>query len=297
MVCAEYAAARAAAAPPVTPLRDDELARLKVDGGATSVYQLKTPEGTFDIEHCVVLVKASPPRMLVIAMPFSHAVYSDRWLEMAGTLCAGMIWRSGGADVDIAQPIGESTEDIGPKLAAPREPGFVPAQLAAPPGVDMSPLLVFMESPMTVNLISAVSTLPTYWAPTVAHVTLAMLSHSPCGILAQSPLKSSGAAYEAIRRFRLKSSGLVIYNSWDYRMEVAAPRALRARADLLLVGGAPPHEMMAFILTGLDLKRTGMPEPSAEFYEAFIRKTMPRSNAWQMAQMMRTKDMPPSASE
>lgn len=183
------------------------------------------------------------------------------------------------------------------ELTRSREPGLVEAAMPMPEGADPSPLLVFMEGPEVVNVLAARSTLPTYYAATLEDVSAALEQHSFCGIFACSPMEATGAAYEAIQQFRRRNPGkLVIYQSWDYRMEIAAKRALRAKADVLMVGGWPVNELLRFIFEALELKARGdMPAPDAGWYEAYLSETIPGSNRLEVAEMMRERQLPPSA--
>ena len=108
-------------------------------------------------------------------------------------------------------------------------------------------------------LLSMCTSLSCYYAPTIEDLKVALDKYHFCGILALSPMDSSGLAYEAIDLFRNKfgNSGLVIYHGWDFRFEISAPRALKCQADALLIGAMEDSKFFPISFDSVEVKERG----------------------------------------
>jgi hypothetical protein len=195
------------------------------------------------------------------------------------------------------QPEALSEEEIDRRLSTDRQAGLIPARRRAIGPTQ--PFLVFQHIPVFANIMTTLTSLDCYYASTEAEAMEAIKKHPFCGIFASSPMNENGAAYRVAEAFRRENpDALVVYQSWDYRLEIAAPRGLKCEADLVMIGGSDINETVQFFLKGLERKAAGnLPAPSAESYEAFLREHCPNHRGFEMAKVLREKKFPPSEYE
>lgn len=145
----------------------------------------------------------------------------------------------------------------------------------------VDPILLFMGSPAFVQLLEQVPSWKVVHVSTRAEFFDKLKERKYAVLIAMSPAKESGAAGQAIEAFRVDNpNALTVYHGWDYRLAVTGPRALKCRADAVMVGGVTGSDMIFFLGTALIFKSRVDIEPSQELYEKLLKLTCGRSPFW-----------------
>lgn len=145
------------------------------------------------------------------------------------------------------------------------------------------PILLFMESPAFVGLLEEVPSWRVVHVRSLAEFFDKLKERKYAVLIAMSPEKEPGAAGQAIEAFRAENpNSLTVYHGWDYRLAVTGPRALKCRADAIMVGGVAGSDMIHFLGTALIFKSRFEREPDQEFYEQLLRLTCGSSPFWQL---------------
>jgi hypothetical protein len=147
----------------------------------------------------------------------------------------------------------------------------------------VDPILLFMESPAFVQLLEQVPSWKVVHVSTLAEFFDKLKERKYAVLIAMSPEKESAAARRAIEAFRSEyPDALTVYHGWDYRLSVTGPRALKCRADAVMVGGVTGSDMIFFLGTALIYKSRVDIQPSQELYERLLKLTCASSPFWEL---------------
>jgi len=136
------------------------------------------------------------------------------------------------------------------------------------------PILLFMESPAFVGLLEEVPSWKVVHVRSLAEFFDRLKERKYAALIAMSPEKESDSAGRAIEAFRSENpKALTVYHGWDYRLSITGRRALKCRADAIMVGGVAVSDLIFFLGTALILKSRVEVEPSQESYERLLRLT------------------------
>lgn len=145
------------------------------------------------------------------------------------------------------------------------------------------PILLFMESPAFVGLLEEVPSWKVVHVRSLAEFFDSLKERKYAALIAMSPEKESGDAGRAIEAFRSQNpNALTVYHGWDYRLSITGSKALKCRADAIMVGGVAVSDMIFFLGTALILKSRVEVEPSQESYERLLRLTCASSPFWDL---------------
>lgn len=145
------------------------------------------------------------------------------------------------------------------------------------------PILLFMESPAFVGLLEEVPSWKVVHVRSLAEFSEQLKQCKYAALIAMPPEKESDAAGRAIEAFRSQNpNALTVYHGWDYRLSITGQKALKCRADAIMVGGMAVSDLIFFLGTALILKSRVEVEPSQEIYEKLLRLTCASSPFWNL---------------
>ncbi|MFT5131357.1 MAG: hypothetical protein ACI8W8_004993 [Rhodothermales bacterium] len=143
------------------------------------------------------------------------------------------------------------------------------------------PILLFMESTGLVETIERVPSWQTVHVKNREDCARLIEGNDFSVFIALSPIEGSGQAGQMISLFQSRNPhALTVYHGWHYNLDITFQRALKAGADLAIVGGVTEANLIYFLGTGILLKSTANLQQSAKLYRAVLEKTCADSGFW-----------------